>query len=151
MDELTETPTSEYNGIGMFNLTNNTASLYGQYPLDSVLNPYGVRVTLYWYDFETVFPAGNSPGWYQLVAGSTYGYISTCNMTAYNVSLSYSTLDENNRYAFADCPVPSNFITTSVLFAAFGPIYQANLVEYLKSALVTSLTLSTETFNTVLS
>ncbi|PBK87291.1 hypothetical protein ARMGADRAFT_1034861 [Armillaria gallica] len=126
-DEFTETPTSDYNGIGMFNLTNNTASPYDQYPLDSVLNPYGVRVTLYWYSYEIVFPTGNSPGWYPLLSGSTYGY------------------------AFADRPVLSNFITTSILFAAFGPIYQANLVEYLKSALVTSLTLSTETFNTVLS
>ncbi|PBK87285.1 hypothetical protein ARMGADRAFT_1168645 [Armillaria gallica] len=63
----------------------------------------------------------------------------------------YGTLDGNNTYAFADHPSLSNFNTTSALFLALDLTYQANLVDYLRSILLTSLTLSTETFNTVLS
>ncbi len=72
-------------------------------------------------------------------------------MTAYNVTLSYSTLDRNITYAFADHPVLSNFNTTSALFAAFDSFYQGYLVNYLKTTLMTSLTLDTEAFNKVLS
>ncbi|PBK58184.1 hypothetical protein ARMSODRAFT_984049, partial [Armillaria solidipes] len=141
--------------IDLLDLTNNTLSPdgYGGYLLDSVLNPHGARVILYWSpsDDETVFPADNSAGWYRLFESDYYGYMSTCNMTAYNVSLSYSTLNGSNRYAFADHPVLSNFNTTSALFAALDPTLQINLANYLKTTLTTSLTFSTETFNTVLS
>ncbi len=153
---------SSYSSIDMFDLTNNTLlpDPYLGYPIDSVLNPYGARVVLYWSALEvlaTVTPTPGFPGSYEYLREGPqgirglHGYVSTCNMTAYNVTLSYSTLDRNNSYAFADRPVLSNFITTSVLFAAFGPIYQANLVDYLKSTLVTSFTLSTETLNTFFS
>ncbi len=100
---------------------------------------------LYWplSDDKTIFPAVYSSGWY--VMESSYGYVSTCNMTAYNVSLSYSTLGGNDTYAFADHPILSNFNTTSALFAALDRTYQTNLVDYLKS------TLSTEAFNKVFS
>ncbi len=101
---------SGYTRIEMFNLTNN-ALLYDGYILDSVLNPSGALVTLYWplNDDKTIFfPAVYSSGWY--VMESSYGYVSTCNMTAYNVSLSYTTLDGNNTYALAD-RLPSNFNT----------------------------------------
>ncbi|KAK0421772.1 hypothetical protein EV421DRAFT_2043313 [Armillaria borealis] len=137
--------------VDMLNLTNNALSPYG-YPLDSVLNPSGARVILYWSDADgqIVLLADSQPGWY-ILPGSYYVYISTCNMTAYNVSLSYSTLNRNNTYTFADRPVPSNFNTTSALFAAFGYDYQGNLAEYLRYTLQTSLSLSTEAFNTVLS
>ncbi|SJL08682.1 uncharacterized protein ARMOST_12051 [Armillaria ostoyae] len=140
-----------YNNIDMFNLTNNTLS-GGAYPLDSVLNPYGARVILYWplIDDETAVPAINSPGWY-LLEELYLGYMGTCNMTAYNVSLSYSTLDGNNGYTFASPPVLSNFNTTSALFAALDPSFQSNLANYLQITITTSITLSTETFNTVLS
>ncbi len=161
-----DTSASGYSRIDMFNLTNNALSLYddfpllpleGGYPLDSILNPYGARVILSWLEYTDIiaFPAPGTPGWYQesLRQGSTgvaYWHVSTCNMTAYNVSLSYSTLDGNNTYAFAD-RLPSNFNTTSALFAAFDSAYQTNLVDYLKYTLRTSFNLSTETFNTVLS
>ncbi|PBK70404.1 hypothetical protein ARMSODRAFT_974358 [Armillaria solidipes] len=140
-----------YNNIDMFNLTNNTLS-GGAYPLDSVLNPYGARVILYWplIDDETAVPAINSPGWY-LLEELYLGYMGTCNMTAYNVSLSYSTLDGNNGYTFVSPPVLSNFNTTSALFAALDPSFQSNLANYLQITITTSITLSTETFNTVLS
>ncbi|KAK0471921.1 hypothetical protein IW261DRAFT_826478 [Armillaria novae-zelandiae] len=72
-------------------------------------------------------------------------------MTAYNVSLSYSTLDENNGYTLASPPVLSNPDTTSALFTALGPAFETKLVDYLKFTLRTSFTLSTEIFNTVLS
>ncbi|KAK0462917.1 uncharacterized protein EV420DRAFT_1144895 [Desarmillaria tabescens] len=142
--------------IDMLNLTNNALSSDGGYPLDSVLNPYGARVIFYWYDDtdNIAFPADDTPGWYQrslLGQSDSYWYMSTCNMTAYNVSISYSTLDGNNRYAFVDKPVMSNFNTTSALFAALDSAYQADLVDYLQSAFKTSFTLPTETFNTVLS
>ncbi|SJK98259.1 uncharacterized protein ARMOST_01522 [Armillaria ostoyae] len=146
--------------IDMFNLTSNALSTdpYGGYPLDSVLNPYGARVIFYWLDDganDTAFPALGTPGWYQRpMSGSSeisYWYMSTCNMTAYNVSLSYSTLDGNNTYAFVDRPVLSNFNTTSALFAALDSAYQTNLVNYLETTLRTSFTLSTAAFNTVLS
>ncbi|SJL08680.1 uncharacterized protein ARMOST_12049 [Armillaria ostoyae] len=145
---------SGYSSVDMLNLTNNALSLdpAGGYPLDSVLNPYGALVILYWslLDDVTLFPADILPGWYP-IDGTVYGYMSTCNMTAYNVSLSYSTLNESNSYAFADYPVPSNFNTTSALFAALDRTLQINLANYLKTTLMTSLTFSTETFNTVLS
>ncbi|PBK87284.1 hypothetical protein ARMGADRAFT_463416 [Armillaria gallica] len=143
--------------IDMFNPTNNVLSPPPHnpsgYPLDSVLNPYGASVVLQWSvaDDTTIFPADNSPGWYLIGEGSYYGYMTACNMTAYNVSLSYSTLDGNNTYAFADHPILSNFNTTSALYAALDPAYQTNLVDYLKSTLRTSSTLSTEVFNKVLS
>ncbi len=66
-------------------------------------------------------------------------------------SLSYTTLDGNNTYAFTDRPVLSNFNTTSALFAALDSIYQTNLINYLETTLRSSFTLSTEAFNTVLS
>ncbi len=72
-------------------------------------------------------------------------------MAAYNVSLSYSTLDGNNMYALASPPVLSNFNTTSALFTALDFLLQTHLVDYLQTTLATSLTLSTETFNTVFS
>ncbi|PBK87298.1 hypothetical protein ARMGADRAFT_1168654 [Armillaria gallica] len=138
--------------IYLFNLTNNALSDDG-YPLDSVLNPYGTLVVLYWApgDIESIFPADGSPGWYHSITGAFYWYASTCNITAYNVTLSFSTLNRNNTYAFADRPVLSNFNTTSALFAALDPNFQMNLVAYLQSTLRNSLTISTETFNTVLS
>ncbi|KAK0436620.1 hypothetical protein EV421DRAFT_1739560 [Armillaria borealis] len=146
---------TSYGHIDLFDLTNNASSLhpYDGYLLDSVLNPCGARVSLYWssIDDEIVFPPQNTPGWYLLFGGTLYGYMSTCNMTAYNISLSYSTLDGNNRYTFASPPVLSNFNTTSALFAALDMYYQGALVDYLEYTLRTSLTLSTETFNTVLS
>ncbi|PBK70413.1 hypothetical protein ARMSODRAFT_1017958 [Armillaria solidipes] len=134
--------------VDMLNLTNNALSPYG-YPLDSVLNPSGARVILYWSDTDgaIALPADYQPGWYTLPGL----YISTCNMTAYNVSLSYTTLNGNNTYAFADRPIPSNFNTTSALLAALDYAYQAALVEYLQTTLRTSLSLFTEAFNTVLS
>ncbi|KAK0493950.1 hypothetical protein EDD18DRAFT_1107471 [Armillaria luteobubalina] len=149
----------DFSRIDMLNLTNNawSSDAYGGYPLDSVLNPYGALVSLSWVDNgagDTAFPAKGAPGWYQKPVPFTttiYWYMSICNMTAYNVSLSYSTLDGNNSYALANPRVPSNFNTTSALFAALDPMYQTNLVDYLKYTLRTSLTLSTETFITVLS
>ncbi len=142
-------PDLDYSSIQMINLTNN--ALLPEYTLDSVLNPSGVRVILYWSSMEiaTVFPSIAFPGWYAIEG--LFGYVSTCNMTAYNVSLSYSTLDGNNTYAFADRPVLSNFNTTLTLFAALDLHYQLTLVDYLKYTLRTSLTLPTETFNTALS
>ncbi|KAK0213699.1 hypothetical protein IW262DRAFT_1441753 [Armillaria fumosa] len=148
--------------IQFLNLTSNTWSVGQDYPLDSVLNPYGALITLYWDedDDDTAFPANGTPGWYQIQTDSdpvdgivsfTYWYIGACNMTAYNVSLSYSTLNGGNEYTFASQPVLSNFNITSALLAAFDFYYQTNLVTYLKTTLQTSLTLSTETFNTVLS
>ncbi|KAK0213715.1 hypothetical protein IW262DRAFT_1467066 [Armillaria fumosa] len=138
--------------ISTFNLTNNAvAETSGLYPPHSVLNPYGARLAAYWSAYEAVFPTGNSPGWYLLSEGRSLGYVSTCNVTAYNVSLSYNTLDGNNAYAFASSPVPSDFNTTSALFAAFGYNLQIYLIDYLKFTLRTSFTSSTETFNTVLS
>ncbi|KAK0431175.1 hypothetical protein EV421DRAFT_196844 [Armillaria borealis] len=141
---------SGHSSVAMLNLTNNALSHLG-YPLDSVLNPYGARVILYWFlsEVQTGFPAHGLPGSY--LTGGSFGYVSTCNMTAYNVTLSYSTLNENNRYIFADRPVPSNFNITSAVFAAFDPELQINLANYLQSTLKNSLTLSAETFNTVLS
>ncbi|KAK0236582.1 hypothetical protein EDD85DRAFT_833872 [Armillaria nabsnona] len=143
---------SDYSAINMFNLTNNTLS--GSYPLGSVLNPYGAFVVLYWtvsiITDETVLPADTPPGWYWL-RGLYMGYMSTCNMTAYNVSLSYTTVDGSNAYTFASPPVLSGFNTTSALSAAFGPSFEPNLVDYLKTTITTSLSLSTEEFNTVLS
>ncbi|KAK0436621.1 hypothetical protein EV421DRAFT_1739561 [Armillaria borealis] len=151
----------DYSRIDLLNLTSNAVSQdpYGGYPLDSVLNPHGARVILYWIDEGThdiTFPAEGTPGWYQREIGTTlrvYWYTSTCNMTAYNVSLSYSTLNGGNEYAFASRPVLSNFNTTSALFAAFDSTYRTNLVDYLKYTLRTFFTpgLSAETFNTVLS
>ncbi|KAK0471923.1 hypothetical protein IW261DRAFT_826521 [Armillaria novae-zelandiae] len=141
--------------IEMLNLTTNALSrdIYGGYPLDSVLNPFGARVLLYWnsFDAQRVFPADNSPGWYPISGGMNYAYMGTCSITAYNVSLSYSTLDGNNTYAFADYPVLSNFNTTSAVFAALDIYYVPNLVDYLKRILRFSVTLSTKEFNTVLS
>ncbi|SJL08696.1 uncharacterized protein ARMOST_12065 [Armillaria ostoyae] len=140
--------------IDMFNLTTNALPPppYSGYPLDSVLNPYGSRVALQWSigDGGAMLPVDPPPGWYVVDEESFYGYLATCNMTAYNVSLSYSTLDGNNTYAFAD-RLPSNFNTTSALFAALDLAYQTNLVDYLISTLRTSSTFSTEAFNTVLS
>ncbi|PBK86617.1 hypothetical protein ARMGADRAFT_532839 [Armillaria gallica] len=152
--------TSDTSRIDMFNLTSNALSTdpFGGYPLDSVLNPYGARVVFYWLDQganDIAFPAQGTPGWYQRpMAPSSeisYWYMSRCNMTAYNVSLSYTTLDGNNTYAFTDRPVLSNFNTTSALFAALDSIYQTNLINYLETTLRSSFTLSTEAFNTVLS
>ncbi len=150
---MADVSASGHSRIDMFNLTNNTLSPspFGGYPLDSVLNPYGARVIIQWtplYD-KFLFPAADLPGWY--LFGGLFIYMSTCNMTAYNVSLSYSTLDGNDRYTFADPPILSNFNTTSALFAALGPTYQRNLANYLETTLRTSLILSTEIVNTVLS
>ncbi|KAK0479627.1 hypothetical protein IW261DRAFT_1564283 [Armillaria novae-zelandiae] len=157
---------SGFNRIDMLNLTNNAWSsdisrinigIDGGYPLDSVLNPYGARVSLSWVDNgagDTAFPANGTPGWY--VKGipfttAIYWYTSTCTMSAYNVSLSYSTLDGDGRYALTNPRVLSNFNTTSAIFAALDPMYQTNLVDYLKYTLRTSLAFPTETFITVLS
>ncbi|KAK0471938.1 hypothetical protein IW261DRAFT_1666497 [Armillaria novae-zelandiae] len=129
-------PTSRDTTIDMFNLTNNALqTLSGGYPLHSVLNPYGARLTVTWSDEEAIFPlmihlAG--------IAQTTDFAICT-------------TLNGNNAYTFASLPVLSNFNTTSALFTALHPAYQTNLVDYLKSTLRNSLTLSTETFSTVLS
>ncbi|KAK0186827.1 hypothetical protein F5146DRAFT_1124496 [Armillaria mellea] len=144
---------SGYSSVDALNLTNNAWPSYYGYPLDSVLNPYGARVILYWslLDDQTIFHADNSPGWYLLGSGGYYGYMGTCNMTAYNVSLSYSTSNGGNGYALASPPVLSNFNTTSALFAALDSRYQANQAEYLHYTLKASSTLSTEMFNTVLS
>ncbi|KAK0236573.1 hypothetical protein EDD85DRAFT_952539 [Armillaria nabsnona] len=132
-----KTAASDSGQIDMFNLTNYALSPDpdGGYLLDSVLNPYGARVVLYWSprEFETEDPFSGLPGWYSVGA------------------LSYSTLDGNITYAFADHPVLSNFNTTSALFAAFDSFYQRYLVIYLKTTLRTSLALSTEAFNKVLS
>ncbi|KAK0497958.1 hypothetical protein EDD18DRAFT_126171 [Armillaria luteobubalina] len=149
----------DFSRIDLLDLTNNAVSQdpNGGYPLDSVLNPHGVRVILYWSDDGThdiAFPANGTPGWYQREIGTTllvYWYVSICKMTAYNVSLSYSTLHEGNEYAFASQPILSNFNTTSALFAAFDSVYRTNLVDYLKYTLRTSFTLPAETFNTVFS
>ncbi|KAK0471349.1 hypothetical protein IW261DRAFT_1612076 [Armillaria novae-zelandiae] len=141
-------------GIDMFNLTDDAfryAAAVGAYPLYSVLNPYGVHVRAYWSTDEAVFPADGSPGWYYLPYVELGGYVGTCNVTAYNVSLSYSTLDGNNGYAFASPPILSDFNTTTALFTAFDPFYQTNLVDYLIYTLKSSSTLSTEAFNTALS
>ncbi|KAK0471927.1 hypothetical protein IW261DRAFT_1611843 [Armillaria novae-zelandiae] len=142
-------------GIDMFNLTDNVLGYTGAlgfYPLYSVLNPYGVNFIAYWSMNEVVFPAGNSPGWYDLTYGpELYGYVSTCNVTAYNVSLSYSTLGGNNEYAFASPPILSDFNTTSALFTAFDRFYQTNLVDFLIYTLKSSSILSMEAFNTALS
>ncbi|PBK70416.1 hypothetical protein ARMSODRAFT_1017962 [Armillaria solidipes] len=142
--------------IHMFNPTNNALPPppYSGYPLDSVLNPYGARVSLQWSATMFGFPLDPPPGWYPISeeqCDGCYGYMATCNMTAYNVSLSYSTLDGNNTYAFADRPILSNFNTTSALFTALDDLYQTNLVDYLESTLRSSSTLSTEAFITVLS
>ncbi|KAK0213718.1 hypothetical protein IW262DRAFT_1467069 [Armillaria fumosa] len=140
--------------IGMFNLTDNVlpnTSVIPSYPLYSILNPYGVHLNAYWSKDEVVFLTGDLPGWYDLSYASLYGYVSTCNMAAYNVSLSYSTLDGSNGYAFVSPPILSDFNTTSALFTAFPPGYQTNLVDYLIYTIKTSFTLSTEAFNTVLS
>ncbi|KAK0213707.1 hypothetical protein IW262DRAFT_1411075 [Armillaria fumosa] len=140
--------------IDMFNLTDNVlrnTAAVASYPLYSILNPYGVHFNAYWSMDDAIFPADDSPGWYRLSYGALYGYMSTCNVTAYNVSLSYSTLDGNNRYAFASPPVLSNFNTTTALFTAFNPFYQTNILDYLIYTLKSSSTLSTEAFNTVLS
>ncbi|PBK87301.1 hypothetical protein ARMGADRAFT_464089 [Armillaria gallica] len=155
VSSLANSLASGYSRIDLLNLTNNALS-GGGYPLDSVLNPYGARIIFYWPDNtdDTIFPPRGTPGWYQRnmdYSSYMYWYMSTCNMTAYNVSLSYSTLDGNNSYTFADLPVLSNFDTTSALFAALDSAYQTNLVDYLKTNLRTSLALPTETFNTVLS
>ncbi|SJL08701.1 uncharacterized protein ARMOST_12070 [Armillaria ostoyae] len=124
---------SGHSSVAMLNLTNNALSHLG-YPLDSVLNPYGARVILYWFlsEVQTGFPAHGLPGSY--LTGGSFG-----------------TLNENNRYIFADRPVPSNFNITSAVFTAFDPELQINLANYLQSTLKNSLTLSAETFNTVLS
>ncbi|KAK0484121.1 hypothetical protein EDD18DRAFT_1430172 [Armillaria luteobubalina] len=121
--------------IDMFNLTNNALSvLSGYYPVQSVLNPYRACLAAYWSTGEAVFPPDNSPGWYHLYYGSCYG-----------------SLNGNNMYAFVSSPVLSDFNTMFVLFSAFNPTYQMNIVDYLKSTLRTSFTLSTEAFNKVLS
>ncbi|KAK0236580.1 hypothetical protein EDD85DRAFT_577835 [Armillaria nabsnona] len=153
---VVDTSASGYSRIDMLNLTNNGLSPDGGYPLDSLLNPCGARVILSWFEYtdDIVFPVHGTPGWYQRNMDGesiSYWYTSTCKMTAYNVSLSYNTLNGSNRYAFADDPVPSNFNTTSALFAALDSDYQTNLADYLKSTLRTSFTLSTEAFNTVFS
>ncbi|KAK0189946.1 hypothetical protein F5146DRAFT_645865 [Armillaria mellea] len=140
--------------IEMFNLIDNTTSLVnGEYRLDSAWNQNGAHLALYWnYALsDAVFPTDTLPGWYQHPDYFFHGYMSTCNMTAYNVSLSYSTLDGNNRYNFADRPIPSNFNTTSALFAALNPFYEINMIDYLKTTLAGSLTFSTEAFNAVFS
>ncbi|SJL08692.1 uncharacterized protein ARMOST_12061 [Armillaria ostoyae] len=147
--------------IDLLDLTSNAVSegLDGGYPPDSVVNPHGARVILHWIDegtHVTVFPANGTPGWYQREIDTyrVYWYTSICNMTAYNVSLSYGTLDGNNGYTFTSPPVLSNFNTTSALFAAFDSDYQAYLVDHLKTTLRSSLALSavsTEAFNIVLS
>ncbi|KAK0497963.1 hypothetical protein EDD18DRAFT_126343 [Armillaria luteobubalina] len=152
-------PTNCSSSIDMFNLTGNTllnASpvVRPPYPLYSISNPYGVLFTAYWPIFASaVSPADNSPGWYDLTYGSSvYGYVSICNVTAYNVSLSYSTLDGKSGYAFASPRVQSDLNTTTALFTAFNTAaYQTNLVDYLIHTLKTSSTLSTDVFNTVLS
>ncbi|KAK0213703.1 hypothetical protein IW262DRAFT_1497560 [Armillaria fumosa] len=116
--------------VNMFNLTSNALS--DAYPLHSVSNPYGACLTAYWSGDEGVFPARNSPGWYPLSHGLCYG-----------------TLNGNNGYAFVSPPVLSNFSTASALFSVVNS--HADLVDYLKSIIRTSFTLSTETFNAVLS
>ncbi|KAK0213705.1 hypothetical protein IW262DRAFT_1411071 [Armillaria fumosa] len=139
--------------IDMFDLTGNVlpnTAVVAPYPLYPILNPYGVHFIAYWSRNEVVFPAGK-PGWYDLFFNSLYGYVTKCNVTAYNVSLSYSTLDGNNAYAFASPPVLSDLNTTTALFTAFNPFYQTNLIDYLMYTLKTSSTLSTDAFNTVLS
>ncbi|KAK0485476.1 hypothetical protein EDD18DRAFT_1427989 [Armillaria luteobubalina] len=131
----TVTGRSSGSTIDMFNLTNNALSkLPGYYPVQSFLNPYGARLAAYWSTGEAIFPADSSPGWYHLYYRSCYG-----------------SLDGNNMYVFVSSPVLSDFNTASVLFSAFNPTYQINIVDYLKSTLRTSFTLSTETFNKVLS
>ncbi|SJL08685.1 uncharacterized protein ARMOST_12054 [Armillaria ostoyae] len=110
--------------------------------LSTVLNPYGASVFLYWVDIgtnDTAFPVDGTPGWYHT---DVYYHLP---------GVVYCTLNGNNGYTFADSPIPSNFNTTSALLAAFTPGYGTNLVDYLKRTLRASLTLSTETFNTVLS
>ncbi|KAK0471930.1 hypothetical protein IW261DRAFT_827278 [Armillaria novae-zelandiae] len=155
ISSLADPSDPSYNSIDLLNLTNNGWSPDGGYPLDSVLNPYGGRIIFFWPDNadDTVFPPDPTlAGWYYRGVDFTsmYWYMSTCKIAAYNVSLSYSTLDGKNGYTVVD-RVLSNFNTTSALFAAFDSAYQRNLVDYLKTTLRTSLTLSTETFNTVLS
>ncbi len=153
---------SGYSRVHPLNLTNHAFTSNSGYPLDSILNPYGARVILFWslWNDQTIFPVDDSPGLYRINHGVNYGYIGTCNMTAYNVSLSYSTLNGGNGYAFASPPVLSNFNTTSALFAAFNSGYdsqnnaydsQTNLSKYLHYTLKTSLILPTEIFNTILS
>ncbi|KAK0189957.1 hypothetical protein F5146DRAFT_1139459 [Armillaria mellea] len=143
--------------IEMLNLTGFSPSMAvwnGAYHLDAAWFPYGAHLTLYWSDIHasgTVFPFDTPPGWCEMNHHAFHAYMSTCHMITYNVSLSYSTVDGNNMYNFTDCPIQSNFNTTSILFAGLDPIYGMNLVEYLKTTLVTSVNLFTETFNAVLS
>ncbi|KAK0189959.1 hypothetical protein F5146DRAFT_1139467 [Armillaria mellea] len=140
--------------IEMFHLTGNTTSPIGVYHLDSALNPFGACLALYWTNLlsNAGIPTDPLPDWYHMPYGLCYAYMSTCSMTAYNVSLSYSTLDGNNIYNFTDCPTLSNFNTTSALFAGLNTfIYGMNLVDYLKTTVASSLTLSTEAFYEVLS
>ncbi|KAK0476600.1 hypothetical protein IW261DRAFT_1421354 [Armillaria novae-zelandiae] len=114
---------ASYGQLDLLDLTNNASSIDPEtgYPLDSVLNPSGTHKT------KGFPPPRNTPGWYLIFGGLYYGYMSTCNMTAYIVSLSYSTLDGNEGYTFTSTPVLSNFDTTFALFAAFHFYYQTNL------------------------
>ncbi|KAK0196783.1 hypothetical protein F5146DRAFT_16597 [Armillaria mellea] len=75
--------------IDMLNLTSNALSPDPQgagFPLDSVLNPFGARVILYW---DIYFDDGFRffPGLYRVKHSDVY--VGTCNMTAYDITLSY--------------------------------------------------------------
>ncbi|KAJ7636441.1 hypothetical protein FB45DRAFT_1001545 [Roridomyces roridus] len=146
--------------VKQYNLTNHEMTFdNGQfvagYELNSLLNPAGAQVMLFWTASPdtVVFPEANaSSGWYNVprpVTTTYMFYAATCAITAYNVSVSYSIQNSTrSSLSLVGDPILSNFNTTSALLAALDPAF-TELAPYLTSTLETSLNVSVDAFNSM--
>ncbi|KAJ6533757.1 hypothetical protein DFH09DRAFT_1284360 [Mycena vulgaris] len=125
------------------------------YALNSVLNPAGVLVSLYWaMDPAELSPPSSLPGWYGVgVTPILYTfYIGTCVLDVWDIVLSYSAPTDGTSPSFTvvSPPTRSDFNTTSALLAALDSAYSATLASHLTTTLQPSLSVSSETFSSLL-
>ncbi|GJE88837.1 hypothetical protein PsYK624_049240 [Phanerochaete sordida] len=137
---------------------NHVESWYG-YPMNAALNPYGALVS---FGFGPTAAGdtyiGSGPGWYTRSEDgfdSAY-YLSACTVTAYNMTLLYSSSRSENdppegTYTLASDPELSNFNTTSALFAALDVTLSLSLAEYLQTALAPAFVAPSDAFNIYIS
>ncbi|KAJ7692591.1 hypothetical protein B0H17DRAFT_1061327 [Mycena rosella] len=157
--------------LNQFNVTNNAlifqsgtpdrpAPLVGPYnhsttagyALDSMLNPAGVLVVLYWDGAQFSFPQ-DSTGWYGVgLAPVQYVFhISSCVLDVWDVMMSYSSPMNGTSPTFTPLyKTPSDFNTTSALLGALDSAYSGTLASRLTTTMQASSSANSDTFKSLL-
>ncbi|KAK1228275.1 hypothetical protein PQX77_008684 [Marasmius sp. AFHP31] len=162
---ISATDDSALNMVQQYNLSTNEMLWMprkedGGYHGESSINPAGALVALYWGALDkmtyNLTSADNTTGWYVWrdtgafvhVNPNIYAfYVASCQVTVYDVTLSYSSPSKNmpSSLSLTNKPKLSNFTTSSAFLGALDPNFQESLASHIADVLHPSL--NTSNFN----